>query len=695
MNHLDVGFDGIPGIGYSFNVINRYFDVYFPLSFNTSKWLNDHPNQFGDKYVYTTHPYLVWWYLNCPTPSAWQYPSPGLAPNTPGPELIHCPNETMVQLMIDNIKKGNIAWHAFPFNAEAEMMDATLFESALTMAQDLNKIFGFPNTLTMSQRDVPGTTRAIIPLLNKMGVKALTVGVNGGSAPPAVPSAFVWKDLGSNTQILAMWHPGGYGGIEISDCVIVDGLTHALAFAFRGDNAGPHTVDEVEQVLDQLRSEFPGAKVIASTYDAFVTELSKVQHTLPVITSEIGDTWIHGCASDPNKVAQYRAILRARAGCIHSGRCNIRDPEFKAFDHFLIKIAEHTWGVDIKEYPDDWSNWSNDQFEKARSGTNYKIAENSWLEQRSFLLNALSELSKSKKYEFLVNEIKYEWAKIALHNAPDPTAQHFVEIPQNEWTKDFTLDNGWTIQFDKITGGLQKLNVVKKNGEKANWASGDQLLGEYIYHTYDNNDYQNFFANYSYDPTSPWVQKDFGKFNVSEANPQHLEFKGELKSLWHKSLSTKEDIFLLNVNLPEHTVSFYGAPKQIWLQIEFHEDILHYTVMLIDKTPTRLPESHWFSFNPALDKQDEGHWRISKLSSWIDPLDIQKNGSFHLHGFDDNGVWLNSKKGEFKVRSLDATVVCVGDPTPFPTPMDLPDITKGMNFNLFNNIWDTKYVDFS
>lgn len=44
--------------------------------------------------------------------------------------------------------------------------------------------------------------------MNSVGVRALTVGVNGGSSPPAVPSVFVWKDEQSNSDILAMWHPG-------------------------------------------------------------------------------------------------------------------------------------------------------------------------------------------------------------------------------------------------------------------------------------------------------------------------------------------------------------------------------------------------------------------------------------------------------------------------------------------------------
>jgi hypothetical protein len=37
----------------------------------------------------------------------------------------------------------------------------------------------------MSQRDVPGLTRAVVPILASLGVQGITVGVNDGSSSPA------------------------------------------------------------------------------------------------------------------------------------------------------------------------------------------------------------------------------------------------------------------------------------------------------------------------------------------------------------------------------------------------------------------------------------------------------------------------------------------------------------------------------
>ena len=61
-----------------------------------------------------------------------------------------------------------------------------------------------------AQRDVPGITRSVVPVLAGMGIKALTMGVNGGSAPPAIPhnTPFRWRDERSGSELLVMQHPG-------------------------------------------------------------------------------------------------------------------------------------------------------------------------------------------------------------------------------------------------------------------------------------------------------------------------------------------------------------------------------------------------------------------------------------------------------------------------------------------------------
>ena len=68
-----------------------------------------------------------------------------------------------------------------------------------------------------------------------------------------------------------------------------------------------------------FRSEFPDARIKASTFDDYMISLSTIKDKLPVVTNEIGDTWIQGIASDPRKMAEYRAVSRVLGNCIKKG----------------------------------------------------------------------------------------------------------------------------------------------------------------------------------------------------------------------------------------------------------------------------------------------------------------------------------------------------------------------------------------
>jgi hypothetical protein len=184
-----------------------------------------------------THSWLVSMYLDCP---------PGLG--------FHCPNASAVSAFASAVKRGDIYWHAYAFNAEPEgYPDASMFEFGVQLTHALDDTFGLPHKQVLSQRDVPGLTRGVVPLLAKHGVTALSIGVNGGCAPPAVPRIFRWKDNASATSVYGLVHAGGYGGIGLSDCATAPGFDGALAFAWRLDNSGPQSLAEVQAIYAQLR----------------------------------------------------------------------------------------------------------------------------------------------------------------------------------------------------------------------------------------------------------------------------------------------------------------------------------------------------------------------------------------------------------------------------------------------------------
>jgi hypothetical protein len=108
----------------------------------------------------------------------------------------------------------------------------------------------------------------------------------------------------------------------------------------------------------------------------------------PSIAEEIGDSWIHGAGTDPQKLARFRALQR-----LHAGWEAEPTPQRLGFGRRLALVAEHTWGVDIKTYLRDETAWDRADFDAARaSDYRFDYTEQSWVEQRAYIDAALNEL---------------------------------------------------------------------------------------------------------------------------------------------------------------------------------------------------------------------------------------------------------------------------------------------------------------
>jgi hypothetical protein len=175
MNHLDVGYNGIPGLGLINNIVNRYFSVYFPRAIAVAQALTARGE--GPRLIYTTHPWLLHLYLHCPDSF------------TLSNITLVCPAAADVQAMKDAIKRGDIAWHAAAFNTEYEnALNPEMIDVQFQLARDLADENGVPRPQTVSLRDVPGTTRSLVPHLVRNNITGISIGVNGGSPAPVMPN---------------------------------------------------------------------------------------------------------------------------------------------------------------------------------------------------------------------------------------------------------------------------------------------------------------------------------------------------------------------------------------------------------------------------------------------------------------------------------------------------------------------------
>lgn len=205
--------------------------------------------------------------------------------------------------------------------------------------------------MTYSQRDVPGLTRAAIPLLSKYGVKGVTVGENGACAPVNVPNIFLWRDNATDSEVVALFHPHGYGldaeagagaerqpaiatpanraagatadmanhsssntnfnnedpdfdvdaepeGFHVledgkatanpSDCVNVPEAGVAICYAWNSDNRGPHTMADATAIFKSVQSIYPHATLLPSdAFDDFISEVWPYRTSLPAVSQEV------------------------------------------------------------------------------------------------------------------------------------------------------------------------------------------------------------------------------------------------------------------------------------------------------------------------------------------------------------------------------------------------------------------------
>ncbi|HWJ98972.1 MAG TPA: hypothetical protein VNQ33_12485, partial [Acidimicrobiales bacterium] len=95
------------------------------------------------------------------------------------------------------IRTGALAWHALPLTTHTELMDAPSFRAGLGISQELDQRFG-RTTTAAKMTDVPGHTRAMVPLLAEAGVTFLHLGVNPAWPVPDVPPTFRWRSPASS-----------------------------------------------------------------------------------------------------------------------------------------------------------------------------------------------------------------------------------------------------------------------------------------------------------------------------------------------------------------------------------------------------------------------------------------------------------------------------------------------------------------
>ncbi|ARF11993.1 glycoside hydrolase family 38 [Klosneuvirus KNV1] len=631
--HLDVGYsspyankDDPP---FSIKVINDYMTYHFPQILINIKILSNR----SINYIYTTHAYLVYIFIHC---------DPLLIPSFNNVSL-QCPNTFFVTEFRQAIYQGQITWHAFPFNTHMEMQNGFMVDNQIKFVHALDDEFNLPHKTVISQRDVPGMTAGAIPVFLRNGIKAVSIGVNAGASAPNVPPIFRWKHpYNPNCEIIGLLHPGGYGGFLIKDAVIIPDFDDILVFYWRTDNTGGGNHFEITNITNMIQKEFPNATVFPSSFEKYIASLdANIIKKLPIVQAEIGDSWIHGTASDPKKLQYYRNIIKTK---------NIKLLEmFK-----LLKVSEHTFGVEQNHYLDDNINWDNDSFNRLKTYPEYQLMAKSWIEQRNYL-----SLDKFKDFYKELDNLHLQYLNIT---------QPIVINP-----KLIQSCNGWNLSI--INGDT---NLIHHN-MKFNIGFSHQTLDEM--------DMDNYVNEYCYESNCPdWFNIDFGKPGLSLVRTKSGIFKPIFLKGW-KSLNQCQ--YLLQYQLSG--TELYGPPEMIYLNIKLFNQTANLSLILLNKTSSRMPEAFWFSINPYFENINNDNWFVHKVDSLIPINSAVNKGTMHLHGI-NQGVYYLNKTNTLQIYSEDAGVVSLGIQQPFATPFKKINITDGIHFLLYTNVWNTNYA---
>lgn len=235
--------------------------------------------------------------------------------------------------------------------------------------------------------------------------------------------------------------------------------------------------------FDIARWQWPGATVVASTFDEWWAAFQDAVPLLPVTTLEMGETWIIGFASDPYKAAFYRTVAREYDACVAGGGCAAGDARLTAFLRMMIKFTEHTFGLPTIN---DNANYTNAQFEAARAAgvLTYRQVESSWEEQRQVGTVYAMEALGDHPLAAAINA-----ALPAIAPAlPNPLAAGYSSWPYEDIAGPIvvSLPGGGEVAvgFDPVTSSLIHLSF---NGS-ASVVDRTNVMGQFVYHTMNDTD---------------------------------------------------------------------------------------------------------------------------------------------------------------------------------------------------------------
>ena len=653
--HLDIGFTGLAQ-----QVLDKYCLDFIPSAVELAFRVNTPQYK---KFVWTVGSYLIRYYF------------------------AHADAAGCSRLE-QAIRLGYVRWHGLACTKHTELMDRRLLDYDLSISHMLDQKFGI-HTIAAKMTDVPGHTMALVPALCDAGIEFLHIGVNDSSRIPSVPGLFRWR---AGEQEIVVNYSASYG-----ESTFLENGT-VLEFYHAHDNSAPPSPEELDTLYRDLAQKYPHAHIEAGTMDEFAADIRQIRENLPLVESEIGDTWIHGITTDPLKVSQFRRLMLLKEKWITYGLLTPDMPAYHSFMENLLLICEHTWGMDTKKFLLDFTHWEKSDFTAARekdstgyelfspqnqhifqallpeleaykeerggSGSSYSLFESSHQEQRNYVTRALDALpvrEAAEARDFL--SFTYPGIPSGAHECPvnSPFAAGPYKVTVGSYGELTSLK-------DMRTGLSRKVSIGLLEYETFGGKETDDC-----YFAYGRNLIQNFH----------WAEPDFGKPGLR----YHTQIGHHCYRPFPESVRLWKDTLYVTLLFPEEACAEYGCPREAMALYRFTEQKIHMELYWKDKDALRSPEALWLEISPGGD--NPGCWKMDKTGLLLSPENVVHNGNRQLHAI--QSLSYDAADGRIRIYPLDAPLVSFGGKKLYQPDNCLPDLSRGFSFLLYNNRWGTNF----
>ena len=614
------------------------------------------------------------------------------------------------------VREGALAVQALPFSLHSETEDLEDLVRGMGYSSAICRQYGRPLPVAAKMTDVPCHSWIWPTLLRHAGVEFLQIGCNGASGHLQAPHLFWWEGP-DGSRILCNFTPEyGSGLIAPRNWP----AKNYLAMVMTGDNQGPPSLADVENLRRYAQQHMPGVRVHFGTLDDFAKALAAEKPDLPVVRADMPDTWIHGWMSMPieselaHTIRPFQPALETLDTQLHAWGLdggNVAAALAEAYEQSNL-YSEHTFGP----FGPNGGAWNSGTprylygaaWRAAYDKGAYRAYEAVFGGKRAYAHKEAEIVNRELKprLDLLAQSVDVSGKRVVVYNGlpwprsgmveVDGKLLYAEDVPANGYktyaaeatVSPLPLGEGqgvrvldtpfYSVTFDLKRGGISSL-VEKKTGRELVDKTSPYALGQFLHERFDAARMAAFGRAY-----------DRGGYPWAKGNlPKDTAYAALTPPAWKSSVqhSRVADIVTLTA------ADTLGLAKGIAIVMTFprHQPSVDVQWRVTDKTPDPLPEGGWLCFPFAIEQPQ---FRLGRLGGPIDPTkDILTGANKYLFCLSTGVTITGNDKTGVGLCPVDSPCVSLSEPGLWKYALEHTPTTPTVFVNLYNNQWTTNFPE--